>query len=149
MQRVQAGAEISVGQPKEPLAQAVELALRDVVQAHSDIAFAYVPVIQFGDEPPSQVLVVFLRASSDPETVLGELSPAVKAAVDKTIVDNPGLQVQALAILPVSLGRPLDGLAQAVMITQTMLHVTDVQSWHKAKNPKSWLKRAFDWLMGR
>lgn len=149
MQRVQAGAEISVGQPNEPLPEAVELALRGVVQARSDIAFAYVPVIQFGDDPPGQVLVVFLVARSDPEAALANLSPAVKDAVDKAIAANPGLHVDALAILPVTLGRPLDGLAQAVMITDTMLHVNDVPLWQKAKNPKPWLSRAFAWLMGR
>ena len=146
---IQAGAEIAVGQPKQPLPEPVELALRDVVQGHGDIAFAYVPVIQFGADPPSEVLVVFLRSGVDPNKALGPLSESVTAAIDRCLAENPGLEVAPLAILPISLGRPLDGLAQAVMVTDTMLHVTDVQSWHAAKNPKGWLQRSVDWLLGR
>ena len=149
MEKVRAGSEISVGQPQTPLPQAVELALRDVVQSRADVAFAYVPVIAFGDEAPSQVLVLFLRASAKPEVSLNEIAPMVKLAVDDTIKNNRGLAVEPLAILPISLSQPLDGLAQAILITDTMLHVTDVQSWHKAKNPKTRLSRAIDWLMGR
>ena len=149
MQSVQAGSEISVGQPQNPLPEPIELALREVVQSYDETAFAYVPVIPFGQQPPGQVLVVFLRNGVEPTTLLDSISSGVTAAIDKVLSDNPDLQVEPLAVLPISLGRPLDGLAQAVMITDTMLHVTDVQSWHTAKNPKSWARRALDWLMGR
>lgn len=148
-QTVQAGAEISVGQPAEPLAEPVELALRDVVQSRADVAFAYVPVIQFGPEVPSQVLVVFLRATADPEAILPKLSAEVTAAIDGVLKTHPDLSVEPLAVLPISLGRPLDGLAQAVMLTDTMLHVTDVARWHEAKNPKPWWRKGLDWMMGK
>jgi len=149
VETVSAGAELQVGQPKEPLPQPIELALRDVVQAHTEVAFAYVPVIAFPGQPPGQVLVVFLRAAVDPEAILGPLSAAVKAAVDEAIAANPGLSVEPLAVLPISLAHALDALAQAVLITDTMLHVNDVRSWHGARNPKGPLRRALDWLMGR
>lgn len=149
MEQVAAGAEISVGQPAEPLPTSIELALRDVVQDHASVAFAYVPVIQFGDQPRSLVLVVYLSGETAPEKELAVLSPAVKAAVDAALQANRKLKMEPLAILPISLGQPLDGLAQAVLITDTMLHVNDVKSWQAARNPKPLLRRMLDWLMGR
>ncbi|GEM_PF-3150797 len=149
MERVDAGAEIQVGQPNEPLPEAVELALREVVQASGDVAFAYVPVIAFPGQPAGQVLVVFLRAGVDPEQALAAISAAVKKAIDKVIAANRKLKVQPLAVLPISLARPLDGLAQAVMITDTMLFVADVVAWKRAKNPKPWWLRGLHWMMGR
>lgn len=149
MDKVAAGSEIHVGQPVQPLAEPVELALRDVVQTRPHISFAYVPVIALPDQPAGEVLVVFLRGDIEVDAALAEISAAVKTALDVIIANQPKVDVPALAVLPISLAHPLDGLAQAVLITDTMLHVTDVPAWQQAKNPKTLFSRAVDWLMGR
>ncbi len=142
-----AGSEIQVGAPQRPLPEPVELALRDVVQARHEIAFACVPVIAFPGQEPSEVLVVFLRRGVDPEALLSALAAEVKAAVDTTLRTHKGVRAPQLAVLPISLGRPLDGLAQAVLQSDTALHVADVAAYDVAKRPPRplWLRILWPW----
>ncbi len=142
-----AGSEIQVGAPAQPMPVSVELALRDVVQDRSEIAFACVPVIAFPGQPPSEVLVVFLRRGVGPEAILGPLAEAVQRSVAAAMAANPGARVVELAVLPVSLGHPLDGLAQAVLQSDTVLHVADAAAYAAARRaPRPlWLRILWPW----
>ncbi len=144
-----AGSEIEVGAPATPLPESVELALRDVVQHRSDIAFACVPVIAFPEQPPSEVLVVFLRRGVPPEKVLGPLADEVQRAVAVAMETAPTARIVELAVLPISLGYPLDGLAQAVIQSDTVLLVADQAAWDVAKRPSRPLWQRILWPWGR
>lgn len=148
-QTVGPGAEIEVGAPAQPLPQDIELALRDVVQDRADIAFACVPVIAFPDQPPTEVLVVFLRRGVDPETLLTELAAEVERAVSAAAAAAPRERAVELAVLPISLGFPLDGLAQAVLQSGTELHVADAAAWEAARRPPRPLWQRLLWPWGR
>lgn len=141
---VVAGQEISVGAPSEALSAPLEQALLEAVQVRSDVAFASVPLIAFPGSEPERVLVVFLRRGSDPEAALAELSAAVHAGVEAALAAHPDLEIAPMAVMPVPLDRPLDALAQAVVMTDTHLLVADVASWQKArKGPQPWWRRLF------
>ena len=136
-----AGSEIHVGAPAVPLAQPYELALRDVVQADADVAFAYVPMITLPGQGPELMLVLYCRRGADPAEVLERLVPQVQAGLAQA-ESSVGKRPPELGVMPISLGRPLDGLAQAVAQTDTVLHVSDVQAWQQSRAPQRpwWLR---------
>ncbi|MCO4763600.1 MAG: hypothetical protein KC502_18965 [Myxococcales bacterium] len=146
-QTIGAGSEIEVGAPATPLVEPLEVALRDVVQGMNEIAFACLPVIAFPQQPPSEVLVIFLRRGVSPEAVLTIVSDAVQRSVEAVLAEHPAIRAPELAVLPVSLGHPLDGLAQAVVQSDTVLHVADPAAWAAAKKPPRplWLRILWPW----
>ncbi len=143
---VVAGQELSVGAAKEPLPPPVEEMLLEVVQARDDVAFASVPMIAFPGQVPERVLVVFLRGGSDPEAALAALSAGVAAGFEAVAAAHPAVAIEPMAVMPVPLDRPLDGLAQAVVMTDTHLLVADVAAWQRARRgPQPWWRRLLGW----
>ncbi len=144
------GTEIQVGAPKDELSPHLELGLRDVLQdLHADIAFAYVPMVAFPGRSATKVLVVFLRGKTDVDAALARIGDAVGDLVERLTADHGKSAVEDLDLLPVSLARPLDGLAQAVLLTDTMLHVNDSEAWRRARRPPAWWRRLWPFASGR
>jgi hypothetical protein len=141
---IDAGEELQVGAPATALPEPVELMLRDVVQSRDDVAFACVPLIRFPGASAERVLVVFLRAESDVEAALEALSSGVADGFAALAESHGVLIDESIAVMPVDLARPLDALAQAVVMTQTDLYVADTAAWQDARRgPQPFLLR---WL---
>jgi hypothetical protein len=142
--QVQAGDELQVGAPAEPLPEPIELMLRDVVQGRDDVAFACLPVIAFPGAAAERVLVVYLRGGRDIEAALASLSTQVSAGFAAVACTHPDLIPAPIAVMPIDLDRPLDALAQAVVFTRTDLYVADVTAWQDAlRGPQPFILR---WL---
>ncbi len=138
------GAEISVGAPAEALADDVERLLRDVVQALPAVAFASTPAIAFPGQGVETVLVVFLRGGSDVDATLTAVSEQVAAAMAALAEADRKRALPSLAVLPIPLDRPLDGLAQAVVMTRTEIYVADAGALLRARRgPQPWWRRIF------
>ncbi|HAN30860.1 MAG TPA: hypothetical protein DCQ06_04625 [Myxococcales bacterium] len=136
-----AGSEIHVGLPAQPLASEFELALRDVVQESPEIAFAHLPLVTLPNQAPSLMLALYCRRGVDPQQLLTRLVPIVRSELER--VGQASSQTPPnLGVMPISLGHPLDGLAQAIAQTSSELHVADVQAWQRARRPSRpwWLR---------
>lgn len=141
---VGAGAEISVGAPATALPDDVERLLRDVVQALPAVAFASTPAIAFPGQGVETVLVVFLRGGSDVDATLTVVSERVAASMAALTKEQPKRALPSLAVLPIPLDRPLDGLAQAVVMTRTEIYVADAGALLRARRgPQPWWRRLF------
>ena len=141
---VGAGAEISVGAPATALPEDVERVLRDVVQAVPAVAFASTPAIAFPGQGVETVLVVFLRGGADVDATLTLVSERVAEAMATLAKAEPTRVLPSLAVLPIPLERPLDGLAQAVVMTRTEIFVADAGALLRARRgPQPWWRRIF------
>ncbi len=146
-EQVAAGAEIAVGAPASPPDAELQLALRDVVQVRAAVAFASLPMIAFAGQPPELVLAVFLSRHADVDAELAAIAEGARAALEalsRDAVANGQAPPPALPVLPVSLARPLDGLAQAIVLTRTEFHVADANALLQARRPpRPWWRRLF------
>ncbi len=146
-EQVAAGAEVSVGAPAQAPDPALLLALRDVVQGRPAVAFASLPMIAFAGQPAELVLVVFLSRRADVEAEMAAIAEGAREALEALSRDAAAKGEAAppeLPVLPVSLARPLDGLAQAIVLTRTELYVADANALLQARKPSlPWWRRLF------
>jgi hypothetical protein len=88
--------------------------------------------------------VVFLRSSAGVEEAAAVLSQGIRAAVERVRASHGAAVIEDLDLLPISLGRPLDGLGQAVVLTGAVFHVNDVRAWDKVRRlGQPWWRRLF------